>query len=106
MPASARPKPAPRTTGIRWDRVARFALVGVLVVILGLYISPVKHWFEQSRTARDQRAELRQLERENARLVARARELRRPDALEREARKLGMVRVGERAFAIENAPQP
>jgi cell division protein FtsB len=86
--------------------VGRFALLGVLVVIIGLYISPVKHWFEQSRTADEQRAELRQLERDNARLEARVRELRRPDALEREARKLGMVKLGERAYAIENAPPP
>jgi cell division protein FtsB len=106
MPASPRPKPHARTTAIRWDRVGRFALLGVLVVILGLYISPVKHWLEQSRTADEQRAELRQLERDNARLEARARELRRPDALEREARKLGMIKQGERAYAIENAPRP
>ena len=85
--------------------MGRFALLGVLVVILGLYISPVKHWFEQSRTADEQRAELRQLERENARLTARARELRRPDALEREARKLGMVKSGERSYVIEGLPR-
>ena len=104
MSASQRPSPRARTAGIRWDRVGRFALLGVLLVILGLYISPVKHWFEQSRTAEEQRAELRQLERENARLSARARELRRPDALEREARKLGMIKPGERPFVIVNPP--
>jgi cell division protein FtsB len=105
MPPSQRPRPRVRTAGIRWDRIGRFDLLCVLVVILGLYISPVKHWFEQSKTADEQRAELRHLERENARLEARARELRRPDALEREARKLGMVKVGERAFAVENLPE-
>ena len=98
--------PRARTAGIRWDRVGRFALLGVLVVILGLYISPVKHWLEQSRTAEEQRAELEQLERENARLSERARELRRPDALEREARKLGMIKQGERPFVIVNPPSP
>jgi cell division protein FtsB len=106
MAASPRHALPLRAAGIRWDRVGRHALLGTLVVILMLYISPVKHWLEQSRTADEQRAELRQLERENARLKTRARELRRPDALEREARKLGMVRQGERAFAIENAPAP
>ena len=106
MSASPRRIVPVRTAGIRWDRVGRHALLGMLVVILMLYISPVKHWLEQSRTADEQRAELRQLERENARLEARARELRRPDALEREARKLGMVRQGERPFVIQNAPTP
>ena len=89
-------------TRIRWDRVGRAALLGMLVVIVLLYISPVKHWIQQSRTADAQAEELRVLEEENARLRARSEELRRPDALEREARKLGMIKRGERAFAITN----
>ena len=32
-------------------------------------------------------------------------ELRDPQAVEREARRLGMVRQGERAYVIENAPR-
>ena len=86
---------------IRWDRVGRVALLGVLGVILLLYISPVQQWREQSRTAGEQEAELQRLAEDNARLKARARELRRPDAVEREARKLGMVEQGERAFVVE-----
>jgi cell division protein FtsB len=92
-------------TRIRWDRVGRVALLAVLGIILLLYISPAKHWVEQSRTADALNGELRHLEEENRRLETRARELQRPDAVEREARKLGMVEQGERAFAIEN-PQP
>ena len=36
---------------IRWDRVGRLALLATLGVILLLYISPAKHWLEQSRTS-------------------------------------------------------
>jgi hypothetical protein len=46
---------ARRRTSIRWDRLGRLALLGTLIVILLLYISPAKHWWEQSRTASAQR---------------------------------------------------
>jgi cell division protein FtsB len=94
-----------RTQGIRWDRVGRLALLGTFFVILLLYISPAKHWLQQSSTARAQRAELRQLTDENRQLKRRVRSLRDPGALEREARRLGMVRQGERAYVIEGLPR-
>lgn len=96
---------ARRAGGVRWDRLGRVALLGLLGVILLLYISPAKHWIEQSRTASSQAQELRELEAEHARLTKRARELRGSAALEREARKLGMVLQGERAYVIENPPR-
>ena len=102
--ASRGPRAA-RRGGIRWDRVGRLALMATLVVILGLSLSPAKHWIEQSRTAGEQRRELRQLSRENRSLERRVRALRTPGALEREARRLGMVRRGERSFVIENLPR-
>ncbi|CAN5473004.1 hypothetical protein BH20ACT19_BH20ACT19_12340 [soil metagenome] len=92
-------------SGVRWDRVGRLALLVTLGVILLLYISPAKHWIEQSRTAKAQDAELRDLTDENRRLRARAKQLRDPTALEEQARRLGMVRQGERSFVIENPPQ-
>ena len=41
---------------------------------------------------------------QKAKLQRRLRALRDPGALEREARRLGMVRVGERSYVIENLP--
>jgi cell division protein FtsB len=96
--------PRRRRSGIRWDRVGRFALLTTLVVILLLYLSPAKHWIQQSRTAGEQQAELSDLADENKELKRRVRALRDPGALEREARRLGMVRQGERAYVIENLP--
>jgi cell division protein FtsB len=93
-----------RRSTIRWDRIGRFGLAGVLGVILLLYISPAKHWIEQSRTYDEQHSELRGLTRENHRLVRQVKTLSTPGALEREARRLGMVRDGERAYVIENLP--
>ncbi len=93
---------ARRKSNIRWDRLGRLALLGTLGVILLLYISPARHWIEQSATASAQSRELHALKAENARLKQRAKELRDPAALEREARALGMVRQDERAYVIEN----
>jgi cell division protein FtsB len=86
--------------GIRWDRVGRLALVAMLGVIVLLYISPVKHWIQQSGTKADQQQRLDQLKQENARLESRLRYLKRPDSVDREARRLGMVKRGERAFVV------
>ena len=77
---------ATRRSGIRWDRLGRVALLVTLVVIVLSYLSPARHWAQQTRLERRLRA------------------LRDPGALEREARRLGMVRVGERSYVIENLP--
>jgi cell division protein FtsB len=92
-------------SGIRWDRVGRLALLGTLGIILALYVSPVHTWITQRGTAAEHRAEQRDLEQKNAELRERIKYLREPDAVEREARKLGMVRKGERAFVIQNPPK-
>jgi cell division protein FtsB len=102
-----RPRPRPRSTagaGIRWDRVGRLGLLAVLGIILILYISPVLHWIEQSRTASHERSQVRSLQAEHDMLQARLRELRRPDAVQREARKLGMVAPGEKPYVVQGIP--
>lgn len=113
-PTRRRPPPRGRTRrpaactgpgGIRWDRVGRLALLGVLAVIVLFYAAPLQHWFEQKRTAADHAAELQRLEAENVRLERRAGALTRPDAIEREARRLGMIKRGERPYVIENLPR-
>jgi cell division protein FtsB len=93
-----------KRSAIRWDRIGRVALLGTLAVIMLLYVSPTRHWIEQSQTAGEQNAELRELLAKNRQLKRRVRELKTPGALEREARRLGMVRQGERAYVIENLP--
>jgi cell division protein FtsB len=85
--------------------VGRIALLGVLIVILLLYLSPTKHWIEQSRTAGEQKSELRDLSEQNRELKRRVGALRSPGALEREARRLGMVRRGERPYVVEGLPK-
>jgi cell division protein FtsB len=105
--ATARRAPAPgrRATApgrIHWDRLGRYALLTVLFAVLLAYIAPISHWLRQSETAKHEEAQLRTLQEENASLEHRVADLKRPLALEREARKLGMIKEGERAYVISN----
>jgi cell division protein FtsB len=93
-----------RRSGIRWDRLGRVALMGTLLVILFSYASPARQWIKQSGTAGHQRDQLGELNKEKRALKRRLHALRDPGALEREARRLGMVRAGERSYVIENLP--
>ena len=90
-------RPAPR---IRWDRVGRIALLLVLVGVVALYVNPLLTYVSTLQEAKQRRAEVAELQRENEQLRARKAELRDPRAIEREARRLGMVKPGERAYVV------
>jgi cell division protein FtsB len=90
---------------VRWDRVGRVALLLVLGLVLALYLGPAHSYWRTWRESKAKQAELHRLKRENERLLARRRALREPASLMREARRLGMVRQGERAFVIEGLPR-
>ena len=96
---------ASRAAGIRWDRVGRVALLVVLVGLLGLYVGPARSYLGARQEARQRSAEVTELRRENRRLRARRAALADPQALEREARRLGMVRPGEKSYVIEHLPR-
>ena len=98
--AAARPRPQTRPT-IHWQKVGRLALLFTLFVIVLLYIRPVAHWLQQRSTAAHSQADLRDLQREHDRLQARLHQLSGTGSVEREARKMGMVRSGERPYVIE-----
>jgi cell division protein FtsB len=93
-----------RRTRIRWDRLGRWALIGVFAFVLYLYIGPAARWVTTYRQAKQKRAEVAALHVENDRLRAQQRELQRPSAQEREARRLGMVKAGEKSYVIEGLP--
>jgi hypothetical protein len=90
-----------RRTPIRWDRLGRWALIGVFALVLYLYIGPAVSWIQTYREAGRQRGQVAELRAEYDKLLKRKRELTAPGALEREARRLGMVKAGERAYIVE-----
>src|SRR5436305_6100153 len=93
--ARRKPSHALTGTGIRWDRISRLALLGVMVVLLGLFIGPALSYVSTWQKARHERGVVSSLKRENARLKAQRAALLHPAMLEREARGLGMTEPGE-----------
>ena len=89
-----------RSLGIRWDRLGRWALIGVFALVLYLYIGPALTWMSTYKEAARQRQAVAEIKQENERLRARKAELSAPGAIEREARRLGMVKAGERAYIV------
>ena len=85
---------------IRWDRVGRWALICVFAFVLYLYIGPARTWVSTYGEAKRKRAEVAEVRAQNERLRARKRELERPGAVELEARRLGMVKAGEKLYVI------
>jgi cell division protein FtsB len=94
-----------RTTRIRWDRLGRWALIAVFAFVIYLYVGPAATWISTYHDAKKKRAEVAALKAENLRLRERRRELRDPASLEREARRLGMVKAGEKSYVIQGLPK-
>lgn len=109
---TARPAPAARrpqviaggARGIRWDRLGRGLLLFMLLGILALYVGPAMSFVETYGESRARKAEVRELRSERAKLLERRARLRDPVLLEREARRLGMVRPGERVYVVKGLP--
>ena len=89
---------------VRWDRVGRIAMLVVLLALVYLYFGAARSFLSTYSEAQHRRGEVTQLERANAALRARRAALHSPSTLEREARQLGMVRPGERAYVIQGLP--
>jgi len=89
---------------VRWDRVGRVALLLLLAGVVALYVQPARSYVSTWRDSNAKQAELERLEREHDALARRARELRSPRTIETEARRLGMVRPGERPYVVSGLP--
>lgn len=90
---------------IRWDRISRYALLIVFAGLLFLYVNPARSYINTLRESDHRQAQVRVLEREQSSLEARKRALVNPHVIEAEARRLGMVRPGERPFVVRNLPR-
>jgi cell division protein FtsB len=106
---AAQPRPRPRVVAgggraIRWDRVGRVALLVVLLGVVALYVGPSISFLHTYKEAKARRGEVHALQSENARLRARKQALKDPRTLEREARRLGLVKPGERPFVVQGLP--
>jgi cell division protein FtsB len=89
---------------IRWDRIGRIGLLVVLIVVAGLYVQQALAYLSARGQAHEQQSLVRNLQRQNAALARQQQSLRNPATVEREARGLGMVRLGERPYVITGLP--
>jgi len=85
---------------VRWDRAGRVGLLIVLAVVVGLYVQHTLSYLAVSSQAGRQEAIVDQLTQQNRQLSAEQRSLSQPVTIVREARALGMIRPGERAYVI------
>jgi cell division protein FtsB len=76
----------------------------VLAGVVALYVGPSLSFFHTYQQAKERRGEVRSLQVENDRLRARRKALQSPRTLEREARRLGLVKPGERPFIVKGLP--
>src|SRR3954465_3461820 len=70
MAATAAPR---RVARVRWDRISRYALLLVFVVVLLLYVGPAKSYIHTLGESHARSGQVRALEREHARLEERHR---------------------------------
>ena len=92
-------------TYVRWDRVGSMALLFVGLLLICLYVNPLRTYVATRQEAKTKRAEVAALQREHSALVRRQRELRRASSVEIEARRMGMVRRDERAYVVRGLPR-
>jgi hypothetical protein len=91
-------------TRIRWDRLGRMAMLGVLVALLYLYGSAGVHMLSTWRQSRRDAAVVASMEREHTALVGQREALTRAGTLETEARQLGMIKSNEQPYVVSGLP--
>jgi len=92
---------AAASSRIRWDRVGRWALICVFAFVIYLYIGPARTWVSTYAEAKRKREDVAKLRERNEHLLERKRALTRTGAVELEARKVGMVKAGEKLYVVK-----
>jgi cell division protein FtsB len=91
----ARRRPARSSNLLRWLAIGAILLVGLL------YARPLRSYLSTKRDLARRAADVRALKAQKRALQHRLAEASTPEALEREARRLGLVRPGERLFIVK-----
>ncbi len=80
--------------------MGRIVLVLVLFGVMISYLNPLVNLLEAWQGSKSSESQLAQLKQEKVDLSSQLREASSPAALEREARRLGMVKPGEHAYVV------
>jgi cell division protein FtsB len=87
-----------------WLRPSRLLALGALVLLGFLYWKPTHTYIAAKRQLDSRNAEVRALHLEQTRLERRIAEVGSNAQLVREARRLGLVKPGERLFIVKGIP--
>jgi cell division protein FtsB len=105
MPMAARgrrraPKrPSKSTLALRWIGVA------ILLVVAVGYVQPIRAYQQAQDEVAVRRAQVERMERRNERLEKKLEEAGTTEFIERSARRLGLVKPGERLFTITDVDE-
>ena len=95
QPSRSRRRRPPRSSlALRWLGLL------ALAAIAAAYVQPLRAYHSAKTGVERRQAEVAALERERAQTARRLEVARTPEFVEREARKLGLVRPGERLFIV------
>ena len=85
-------------------RPTRLLALGGLVLVAFLYWKPIHSYLHTKQTLDQRRAEVQALRAEQTRLQKRIAQVGTKQQLVREARRLGLVKPGERLFIVKGIP--
>jgi cell division protein FtsB len=91
----------PRKRPTRSTIVLRWLALGAVALIAFLYYRPLHTYFSTRSALAQRSAEVSHLQAQHRELVGRLARSTSADALEREARRLGLIKPGERLFIVK-----
>ena len=104
--AAARPKAAKKTKrSQRTTQLLRWAIAGVALFVAFLYYQPLSSYLETRSALNERAAEVERLREERKRLQARLADSETVTALAREARRMRLVKPGERIFIVKGVAE-
>ena len=89
----------------RRRRLARWAVLGLVLLLAALYYRPVRAYVDTKRTLHARTAEVAALTERKRDLEVRLSDIRSGATLVRGARRLGLVKPGERLFIVRGIPE-
>ena len=97
--------PKRRVRGRRSAVLLRWCVLAAAGLVAFLYYQPVSSYFETRASLDERAAEVQQLREERSRLQARLADSTTVAALSREARRMSLVRPGERLFIVKGVQE-
>ena len=104
--ADAKTRPPRKRPGLpRTAVVLRWCIVGVALFVAFLYYQPLSSYLQTRSALNERTAEVEQLRDQRARLQKRLADSETVTALAREARRMRLVRPGERIFIVKGVAE-